>query len=96
MKTKIEAGDHHVRHQCGPNTKRCTNACMIPDGAGSFVQWCESCGGHAPSLPTHCPKVRMTGFQEVAIKDGLLDFIDGAWRDVGGVTPTDADVRATT
>lgn len=41
---------------------------------------CKVCNGAEGSLPTDCPKRRMTDKEETGVFQGRLNFRDGEWR----------------
>jgi hypothetical protein len=65
-------------------------ACVEPCDNPGACQWCDGglwlctvCGGFEGTLPSECPKQKMTEAQEDAIyKTGTLDFKGGKWIDV--------------
>lgn len=59
---------HPKDYWCGPYG---CNICQL------FI--CDVCGGGEGSLPSECPKIRMTIEQQDAVYAGTLDFVDGKW-----------------
>lgn len=43
------------------------------------LKHCKACGGAEGSLPTACPRVRMSPEQEEAVYAGTLDYNRGRW-----------------
>ena len=69
----------HVWHKCNCNR----TGCQFCDGG---LGACDACGGIEGSLPTECPRKRMTSKEQDDIHKGRIDFTeaegwhDGDWR----------------
>lgn len=64
----------HTQHVCGEET------CFVCNGG---LAWCTVCGGAEASMPTECPGVKMTQYQQDLVQAGVLDYVERGWRSGG-------------
>lgn len=67
MSNVIHTGQHWL-HRCADDAKKRCFLCSFN------IKTCQTCGGSATSLPTHCPNRLMTKDEIQKINNGQLDY----------------------
>jgi len=68
--------DPKTGHDFETHQKCDKDGCLVCDGGLSM---CVTCGGAEASLPSQCPRERMSAIQEDAVQAGVADYRDGHW-----------------